>query len=111
NYLVKADPDQMVPETRELRENKAIIMYNQLKTNPLIDPFRLTAYLLRELPGVHFDDLLSGFPEGLGMTPGNPMNIGQFQQVLQNVAQRAPQLLVGPQVPRQVIDGDTGDDE
>jgi hypothetical protein len=96
SYNVKADPDQMVPETREVRENKAVMLYGQLKMNPLIDPFKLTAYLLRELHGVQFDDMMRGFPEGMGMTPNQPMNVGQFQQVLGNVAKTSPQLLTGP---------------
>jgi hypothetical protein len=95
-YNVKADPDQMIPETREVRENKALVLYERLKMNPLIDPFKLTSFLLRELHGVAFDDMMRGFPEGLGMTPGQPMNIGQFQQTLGNIARTAPQLFAGP---------------
>jgi hypothetical protein len=104
-YNVKVDPDQMLPETKELRENKALIMYDRLKTNPLIDPFKLTGYLLREMHGVHFDDMMRGLPEGSGMTPGNPMSVGQFQQVLSNTANVAPQLLTGPRAIQR------GDDE
>lgn len=91
-YDISIDPDTSIPETRAVREQKALKLYEVLKTNPLIDPIRLTSYLLSELKGTQFDDMLRGLPQGLGGA-NNPMNIGQYGQVLQKVAQQAPQLL------------------
>lgn len=93
NYNVTADPDQSVPETKELREAKALKMYETLKLNPLIDPFKLTQYLLRELHGVQFDDMIRGLPPGFGMSPQTPFTVPQYGRFLQNVGQAAPQLL------------------
>ena len=91
-YNIAVDPDQSVPQTKEVREQKALILYERLKMNPLIDPFQLTKYLLNELHGVAFDDMIAGLPRGLGLTQDNPLNVQQFGQVLQNVQQRLPQL-------------------
>ena len=51
-YIAKVDPDSSAPQTREVRESKAIEVYQILKTNPLIDPTKLTQYLLTEIEGV-----------------------------------------------------------
>lgn len=93
NYNIAADPDQAAPQTKELREAKALRLYEILKTNPLIDPTRLTQYLLKEMHGVQFDDMMIGLPTGAGLTPQNPITPQQFAGVLQNVAKRNPQLL------------------
>ena len=100
SFNVSADPDQSLPETKELREVKALKMYQTLATNPLIDPFKLTQYLLREMHGVQFDDMLRGLPQGFGMSPEQPFSVGQMGQLVQNVQQSNPRLLtqgpVGP---------------
>lgn len=70
HYHVKIDPDSSLPETRELREARAIQLYDILKQNPLIEPFKLTQYLLNELRGTSFDDMLRMLPQVAG--PGNP---------------------------------------
>lgn len=92
-YDVSVDPDQSLPQTKEMREQKALIMYERLKQNPLVDPYRLTQYLMHELHGVAFDDMIAGMPRGIGLTQDKPMSVGQFGQVVQNVQRRAPQLL------------------
>lgn len=92
-YECNIDPDSSAPETKDSRTQKALYLYNVLKTNPLVDPYKLTSYLLHELHGVAFDDMIVGMPTGTGMTPQNPMSIGQFGQVMQNIAQKAPQLM------------------
>ncbi len=61
-YNIKVDPDSSVPETRALREAKAVQLYQLLRTNPLIDPVQLTQYLLHELHGVQFDDMMRVLP-------------------------------------------------
>ena len=91
-YEIKVDPDQSTPQTKELREQKALILYERLKTNPLIDPYKLTKYLMNELHGVAFDDMIAGLPRGAGLNQENPLSIDQFSQLTQNVEKVAPQL-------------------
>ena len=92
-YEISVDPDQSIPMTKELKERKALLVYEQFKTNPLIDPVKLTAYLLHSMHGVAFDDMMRGLPEGGGLTQEQPLNIDQFGQLIQNVRNKAPQLL------------------
>lgn len=98
NYECNIDPDSAAAETKDMRTQKALILYNTLRTNPLVDPYKLTSYLLHELHGVAFDDMIAGVPGSAGMTPQNPLSIGQFGQVMTNIARRAPQLMNGPQL-------------
>ena len=85
-YEVKVDPDTAIPETKALREQRAVQAYQLLKTNPIVDPFKLTAYLLHELHGVQFDDMLRVMPPGVG-SQQNPMSVGQYGGLLQRVSQ------------------------
>jgi hypothetical protein len=84
-YEVHVDPDTAIPQTRLAREQKALQVYQLLKSNPLIDPIQLTQYLLRELHGVQYDQLMRGLPRGAGLN--FPMNVAQYGQLLSN-AQR-----------------------
>lgn len=93
-YEIKVDPDSSVPETKEVRERKAMIVYEQFKQNPLIDPMKLTQYLLHNMHGVAFDDMMRGIPEGAG-SQQNPATPEQFGQIIQNVGKLAPQLVGG----------------
>jgi len=95
-YNVKVDPDSALPETRGIREQRAMLVYDRFKMNPLIDPIKLTVHLLHEMHGVQFDDMLRGLPPGLG-SQQNPMSIGQYGNVLQGVAQRVPQAQLSGQ--------------
>lgn len=95
-YNVNIDPDTALPETRDIRQQKAIVTYQLLSSNPLIDPIRLTRYLLHELHGVQFDDMMRGMPPGLG-GPEIPLDIEQYIGLVQQVASKAPQALTaGP---------------
>jgi len=92
-YNVKVDPDSTVPKTRQERESRAGQIYKVLKENPLMDPIKLTKFLLTELEGVEMDDLMKALPQldgGVG-TPGSPLEIGQFAQLISNSTQRAGQ--------------------
>lgn len=95
-YEVNVDPDQQVPQTKDLREQKSLVVYNTLKTNPLIDPLKLTRYLLHEIHGVAFDDMIRGIPQGMGLNPDTPLSIGEFQRLLQNTQRSAAQLQAQP---------------
>lgn len=86
-YEVSVDPDTMIPQTKDMRMQKAVGTYQILKENPLIDPMKLTKYLLREMHGVQYDDLMRGMPKGTGATQQRPLNVGQYTGVLGN-AQR-----------------------
>ena len=84
-YEVNVDADSAVPQTRQVREAKAIQAYSILKDNPLVDPVQLTKYLLRELYGVQYDDMLRGIPKGAGQA--FPMNVEQYGQLNRNASQ------------------------
>lgn len=81
-YNLKVDPDTAIPETRATREARAIRTYEILKTNPMIDPVQLTSFLLHEMHGVAFDDMMRAIP-GLGNAPNGPINPLQYAELLQ----------------------------
>lgn len=80
-YEVKVDPDTSVPETREFRQSRALALYERLKTNPLLDPIQLTQFLLHELRGTQFDNMMRALPPGAG-SPQAPLQPEQFGQLL-----------------------------
>lgn len=86
SYEIRVDPDSSQPLTKSYREQKALVMYDRLKENPLIDPVGLTRYLLREMHGVDLDDLMRGMPKGAGLT--QPMELQQYAQLLQRTGQQ-----------------------
>ncbi len=92
-FNIKADPDSAIPQTKGVREQKAVEVYTLLKSNPLIDPVKLTSNLLHELYGVQFDDMMKGIPLGAGLSPQNPASVGQMTQVIQNAAKANPELV------------------
>jgi len=94
-YEFVIDPDNSIPETKELREQKALQLYTVLKTNPLIDPFQLTQFLLHEMQGQAFDNMLRTFGQtGMpGMSAQNPLSFGEANQLVQGVGRQAPQAM------------------
>jgi hypothetical protein len=83
-YLMDVDPDSTLPDTKGMREQRAASVYALLKENPLIDPEKLTKYLLHEIHGVAFDDMM----RSLGMmrsepggNPGQPISVEQMIQM------------------------------
>lgn len=101
-YNINIDPDSSLPQTKEQRESRALVMYEQLKQNPLIDPVRLTRYLLHEMHGVQFDDMMRGMPPGMG-GPTQPLDLQQYVQLTTQIAQKAPQALVPIQGVREPV--------
>jgi len=81
-YEVSIDPDTGAHKTRSTREQKALSVYEVLKANPLIDPMKLTQYLLTELEGVEMDDLMQAMPPVSGVDPGQMMNPAQYSGLL-----------------------------
>lgn len=85
-FDVKVDPDSSVPETKQLREQKATQMYQILLQNPLVqqDPFKvekITRFLIHENQGYALDDLLD--PQVPGSNPQNPVDVNGLGQLLQ----------------------------
>lgn len=77
-YTVKVDSDNGLPETRQIREQRAKEMYAILKDNPLIDPMKLTSYLLHEVHGTAFDDMMRFLPPLI--SSNEALSPAQFQQ-------------------------------
>ena len=94
-YNIKIDPDTSLPETKDSRQVKATNVYSILKDNPLIDPIRLTRYYLHELHGVQFDDMMRGFPPGVG-GPSQPLELEQYIKMATQISQKVPQALISP---------------
>lgn len=98
-FSVKVDPDSSVPETKGLREQRAIQLFTFLRTNPLIDPIKLTTYLMTELKGPQFDEMMKMLPM-TGNQPDRPIEIQDFAgMVSQSVGQL--QQLEAPKQPAQ----------
>ncbi len=77
-YDVKVDPDTSLPQTKQLREQRANVMYERLKLNPLIDPQHLTEFVLSESYGVDADYLMKN--GGMNSSPQQPVPFGQAVQ-------------------------------
>lgn len=92
-YEIKIDPDNAVPESRESRQQKALVLYQQLKMNPLIDPIRLTSYLLHELQGVAFDDMLKQMDMLGAGSMQRPITSDDLGKVIGNASQQLPQMI------------------
>lgn len=90
HYHIKVDPDSSLPETRELRERRAIELYSLLKSNPLIDPQMLTQYLLNELRGTAFDDMMRMLPP-VAQPNGSVGPADYAQMIGQSVGQASQQ--------------------
>ena len=112
-YEVKADPDSSVPETKAAREQRAVQTFQLLSPlafqpdpqtgRPLIDSVRLTRYLLSELNGTQYDDMIMGVPNIYGdqfvqtLQQGNagvnePIGVEQFGQMLQQAPAASAEL-------------------
>ncbi len=94
-FSVKVDPDSSIPETRAVREQRAVGLFQLLQTNPLIDPIKLTQYLLHEMKGVQFDDMMKMLP-GPGNIPDRPIEVEDFSGLVANSVQQAQQAALPP---------------
>jgi hypothetical protein len=102
-YNVTVDPDSTLPETKQVREAKAAQVYQLLRQNPLVDPHKLTSYLLRNFHGPDFDDMMVSPQEaeqqkmqamqamagGMapGMSPSTPMTSRQAAGIMPGLRQ------------------------
>lgn len=106
-YTVKIDPDTSLPETKELRAQRAVQVYELLKSSPLIDPMKLTSYLLSELHGVQFDDMIRMLPPS-PEAQGGTVTPGQFGGVLQDQITAAAKNPESLRTPASVIERPNG---
>lgn len=84
-YEVSVDPDAAVPETRDIRRQKAAEAYQLLISNPLIRPDGLTRYFLNELGDVAFDDLMN--PVAGPGSPEAPLDLNMLEALYANGGQ------------------------
>lgn len=98
-YHLKVDPDSGRPRTRAQREGKALIVYERLKANPLIDPEALTRFVLTELEGVEMDELMRALPAPNGPgavgSPQRPVPIEGYAGMLRDSVRQLPQRAGG----------------
>lgn len=89
-FEIDIEPDSTLPQTKEMRESKAVNMYQLFKDNPLIDPEMLTRYTLKELQGVQFNSMMKTMAQnaGAGMPGSNPDQPISSEQLMQMLAQR-----------------------
>jgi hypothetical protein len=85
-YNLKVDPDSAAPKTRDVREAKAAALYNLLKPNPLIDPVKLTKFLITEMEGVELDDLMRTLPQQAQIA-GQTMPMDQYADTVESSMQ------------------------
>ena len=81
SYEINIDPDTSVPETKQMRQQKAVQVFQMLNQDPMIDQHQLRRYLLHELHGTVFDSMLP--PPGTIGSQQNPMSIQQAMQMFQ----------------------------
>lgn len=106
-YMVKVDPDSSVPETKDIREQRAIRTYELLKTNPIVDPMKLTQFLLYGMHGVGFDDMMKALPTPeAGAFPafGTPVTTDDFGKAISSSLGQM-QKQGGPRLPAPNGDG------
>jgi hypothetical protein len=89
-FDVSVDPDTSIPETKEVRQQKAIAIYQIFKDDPVIDQVRLKKYLMHELNQIQLDDMMVAPEMG---SISNPISMGQLIQMNQMMASKAPKLL------------------
>ena len=106
-FSVKVDPDSSIPETRAVREQRALQLFQMLRENPLVDPIKLTQYLLTELKGPQFDDMMKMLPQP-GQQPDRPIEVGDFAGLMANSMGQLQNKTTGPAtaaLPPPVING------
>lgn len=99
-YNLKVDPDSALPQTKALREQKAMMLYQIGKENPLLEPTHLTQFWLHEMYGVDADWLLK--QPLFNTSPQAPMALPQaaqaFAQLPPPANPRAAEAAPGGQV-------------
>jgi len=88
-YEIQIEPDSTLPITKDMRMQKADMVYEKMKLNPLIDPQLLTKYYLREMHGVQYDTMLKTITQNAargiaGSSPDTPIGSEQLMQMMAN---------------------------
>lgn len=104
HFEIKTDPDSSIPETKQAREQKALQLsqmllpladvVNPLTGRPDLDKNKILRYLLHELHGTEYDDMLLGVPniyderyvqalQQGGAAENTPISAEQFGQLTQ----------------------------
>lgn len=71
-YDVHIDPDSAVPETKQLRQQKAQAMYQMFSQDAAIDGIKLRKFVLNEMIGQAGDDFMAQQAPGAPGVPGAP---------------------------------------
>jgi hypothetical protein len=94
DYDVKVDPDSSVPDTKDLRQQKAAVIFKTFQNNQFVDQQKLTRWTLAEVGGPPLVDLMAaqgapqiGAPGTPGSTPNQPIPAADL--IRQITAQRA----------------------
>jgi len=87
-YEVNIDPDSSIPETKAVREQKAMQMYQMFSQDPMFDPMKLRKFVIGEMNNVALEDVLmnAGLPPESGRSEDTAVNPQQLGQILQSAA-------------------------
>lgn len=92
-HTITVDPESGTPETRQMREQRAVGLYQLLMQDPLINPVERTRMMLQNIEGYTSDDIMRLLPMAEGFEnqgPDNPLDANGLGQLLtQSVAQGA----------------------
>lgn len=89
DYDIKIDPDTSVPLTKQLREQRAMALFQLYNGDPLIDQVALRRHLNNEMYGVDVNHLLIN-PNQPGASQQNPMPFGMAAQQFGQAGQGPP---------------------
>ncbi len=73
-YEIKLNIDSATPETKEVREQRAMMYYDRLKENPYVNNYNLTKLFLNEWTPNMVEELLLEQPP----VSSQPLSLGQF---------------------------------
>lgn len=82
-YDLKVDPDTSLPETKQLRGQRATQLYQLLIQNPFANPEHVTQFLINETAGVDASFLLKN--PIMQTSPENPMTVQQASAGVQQL--------------------------
>lgn len=85
DYSIKVDPDSSLPETKQMREQKAVQALQLLGQDPTVDHRKLVEFVLGETYGNEADFLLADLQN---TSPQNPMPLQQAANGMQQAFQR-----------------------
>ncbi|MGI0134996.1 MAG: hypothetical protein ACREBW_08585 [Candidatus Micrarchaeaceae archaeon] len=93
-YQVNIDPDTSLPETKMLREQKAVQIFQLLKNDPMINQLTLRQMLMGAFYGPQYQHLVQPpQPQVPGNTPSNPIPLWPLLQHMRGAANPHPKTL------------------